>query len=81
MLEGIKWSIELLAGWGLSARTIARRKFRCKCRVKDGTCSHIATVYRITRAAGIRMYDYRDGRNDNSALTFKLGVKKRKKAS
>ena len=81
MIEGMKWSIELLAGWGLSARTIARKKLQCKCRVKNGTCSHIAAIYRVTRAAGIRMFDYRDGRNDNSALTFKLSVKKKRKAS
>lgn len=74
------WGIRFWSEWGLSARAIARKKFRCRCRVKDGCCSHMAMVYRVTRSAGIRMYDYRDGFNDNSALTFKQ-VRKRKKAS
>ncbi len=71
MTEGLRWSICALAGWGMTGRTIAQKRLRCKCAVSNGTCSHIAEVYRCTRAAGIRMYDYREGKTDESKTVFK----------
>ena len=71
MTEGKRWSICALAHWGMTGRTIAQKKLGCKCRVANGTCSHIAEVYRCTRADGIRMYDYREGKTTESKTVFR----------
>lgn len=76
ILDSERWGVETLAAWGMSGRTIARNKYRCRCAVWNGTCSHIRRVYKICKDAGIKLRDYSQGKTLEAKSILK--VKRRK---
>lgn len=77
MTDGLRWSIEILSGWGMTGRTIARSKLLCSCSMKKGTCSHIRQVYKVCKDAGIRLRDYSQGKNLNARSVHKLARRRK----